>query len=166
LGNTQNFPIRRKKLLNNVPLGKLDWPGVRLRNGKPVTIVELSTLSSISRLRISIHLNKAVPFREGTVGEWGEIFEDGIWRMHSIPPKGHILTADESVTPLEVLTLVEWLQHQLDCSGGAWLRINASMPRFVEIKLNKPHNLTVEELCFPTEFILKLCKEIRDQFAG
>lgn len=153
-------------MLNNIPLGKLDWPGVSLQNGRHATIAELSTPSSISRLRLVIYLNEAVPFREGTDVEWGESYEDGGWKIHSIPPKGRILTTDEVVTPTEVLALAKWLQFRCECSGGVWFRINANMPRFVEIELNKPHNVSVEELCFPTEFILSLCQEIRDHFAG
>jgi len=150
----------------SIHIGKLDWPGPRLKNGKAITIAESSSPFSISRLRMAIQLNKEVPFKEGTVGEWGESFEDGGWKMHSIPPKGHILTPEESVIPTEVLTLAKWLQKRFDCSGGVWLRIDADMPRFVEIKLNKPHNIMATELYSPTEFILNLCQEVREHFPG
>ena len=110
---------------NSIHLGKLDWPGQRLKNGKAITIAESSSPFSISRLRMAIHLNKAVPFRDGMIAEWGESFEDEEWKMHSIPAKGHILTPEESVIPIEVLTLAKWLQKRSDCPGGVWLRVDA-----------------------------------------
>jgi hypothetical protein len=153
-----------------IHIGKMDWPGPRLSNseeGKSIIIAEpTGGIAGVSRLRFGLWLEKPVQLPDGITAEYGESFENDEWWIYTIPPTGRALAHNESSTPKEVLDLAKWLSHRFDCAGGVWYRVNADLPSYIEFKINKPHNLSAEELTFPTEFITDLCEKICEHFSG